>query len=74
MTEKRLLEFAYQGALEIWGKIYDKLNEDKDNKYLIEQEKKAWQELKEIEKLENEYKKRCAVLPSRYWEQGIEEA
>ena len=51
MTNERILNLAYDRALEIWGNEHDKLNEQPDSLMAQIREKRAWEELKEIENL-----------------------
>lgn len=52
MEQKRILELAYRGAVDIWNKEDERAAElNYDNCYVNAREKKAWEELKEIAKM-----------------------
>ena len=51
MTQERILQLAYNAQLEIWAKEKDILDKLPDNKISKYREQKAWNDLKEIEKM-----------------------
>ena len=51
MTEARILELAWDQAIEVWGRWYDKLKKNPDNEIYQYRENKARKEVKEIENI-----------------------
>ena len=51
MTEARILELAWDQAIEVWGRCHDKLKKNPDNEIYQYKENKARKELKEIENI-----------------------
>lgn len=49
MTKKRLYELALHGAAELWSIAYTKMQINLDNALVLERERKAWLEFKEIQ-------------------------
>ena len=54
MTNKRILELAYQGALLVWTGANAKASRTKMDMIAKHREETAWKELKEITKLLHE--------------------
>ena len=48
MTQDRLLQLAYNGAILLWGSEYDKLQKDPDNTITQHRERERWEELQEV--------------------------
>lgn len=57
MTKKRLYELALHGAAEIWSVLYTKTQTHPDNALLLERERKAWLEFKEVQAMMCELEK-----------------
>lgn len=51
MTQERILELAYDGALAIWAEAKEKAVASPYNGIFIHKEAVAWTELQEIERL-----------------------
>ena len=56
MTEARILELAWDQAIEVWGRWHDKLEKNPDDEIYRYKENKAKKELKEIEDIIHEKK------------------
>ena len=51
MTQERILELAYDRALELWTIENLKLKKDRENRIIKYREQKYWEELEEINRL-----------------------
>lgn len=51
MTQERILELAHEALLMKWGRFNEELKEMPENRVRKARERKAWQELEEIEKM-----------------------
>ena len=51
MTELRILQLAKDGALERWSREQERLKRNPDNDLTKLREQRAWEELREVEKM-----------------------
>ena len=56
MTQKRILELAWQAQIQIWSREHDILIDHPDDIIARYKEEKAYRELREIEKMMDEIK------------------
>lgn len=54
MTEEKIYQMAYNWAVHVWYESDLELSKHTDNRYLIEDEQEAWDNLMQIEQIAKE--------------------